>query len=234
MKKRVLIVLAVVMLMFSMAACKGGNGESDVIGKWELTKMSGEGMEVDKETLKSMGMTMTVELKEVGLVALEIVDGRAHELSGLLVRAHGVHRVAEHGQGLKGDHHLIVFHIIANQHQYFFCHNEVSLFEDERGGPAWKENLRPGEASCQERLFQGEHVQKPRDDGLRLQIFQTGAVFPGAGVLVAGTAGQIQMDILMPRGRKPPAAAGGPQNGQGRRAHGNGEMPGREIGRAHV
>ena len=81
MKKRVLIVLAVVMLMFSMAACKGGNGESDVIGKWELTKMSEEGMEVDKETLKSMGMTMTVELKEGGKAVVSVSGEEDEEVN---------------------------------------------------------------------------------------------------------------------------------------------------------
>lgn len=81
MKKRVLIILAVVMLMFSMVACKGGSGESDVIGKWELTKMSGEGMEFDKETLKSMGMVMTVELKEGGKAVISMTGEDDEEVS---------------------------------------------------------------------------------------------------------------------------------------------------------
>ncbi|MNF04965.1 hypothetical protein D3C80_2045950 [compost metagenome] len=56
----------------------------------------------------------------VGLVAFEIVDRRAHRLSGGFVRAHGVHAMANHLQGLERHHHFIVFDVIADQHQNFF------------------------------------------------------------------------------------------------------------------
>src|ERR1039457_4558170 len=64
-------------------------------------------------------------LLTVGLVALEIVDGGAHRIAGPLVRTDGMNDMADHEERLKGHHHLVVLHIIANQHQKFFdSHDE--------------------------------------------------------------------------------------------------------------
>jgi hypothetical protein len=57
----------------------------------------------------------------VGLVAFEVMDRGAHGLAGGLVRAHGVHGVTDHLQGLERHHHFVVFDVIADQHQNFFA-----------------------------------------------------------------------------------------------------------------
>ncbi|MCY1380055.1 hypothetical protein D9M69_678390 [compost metagenome] len=63
----------------------------------------------------------------VGLVAFKVMDRRAHGLAGSLVRANGVHRVADHQQRLERHHHFIVFDVITDQHQNFFrSHGEDS------------------------------------------------------------------------------------------------------------
>ena len=69
----------------------------------------------------------------VGLVALEVVDGGADELAGLLVGADGVDGVADHLQGLKGDHDFVVLDVVANDHEQLrVCHG-ASLSRRRRG-----------------------------------------------------------------------------------------------------
>jgi hypothetical protein len=58
----------------------------------------------------------------VGLVALEVVDRRAHGLASLLVRADRVDAVPGDLQRLKWNHHLVVFNEVSNQHQDLFGH----------------------------------------------------------------------------------------------------------------
>ncbi len=53
----------------------------------------------------------------VGLVAFEVVDGGADVLAGLLVGADGVDDVADHLEGLKGDHDFVVFDVVADEHE---------------------------------------------------------------------------------------------------------------------
>ncbi len=56
----------------------------------------------------------------VGLITFKIMNRSAHGAAGGLVRAHGVHRVADHLQGLERHHHFVVFDVIADQHQNLF------------------------------------------------------------------------------------------------------------------
>ncbi|MNT26145.1 hypothetical protein D3C72_1617000 [compost metagenome] len=62
-------------------------------------------------------------LFRVGLVALEIVDGRLDRLAAFLAGADGMHGMTEHQQGLERHHRFIIFCKIAGQKQNFFrCH----------------------------------------------------------------------------------------------------------------
>ena len=63
----------------------------------------------------------------VGLVALEIMDGGPHGFAGPFIRADGMDDMADHEERLKGNHHLVVFNIVANQHQKFFCSQDEFL-----------------------------------------------------------------------------------------------------------
>jgi hypothetical protein len=53
----------------------------------------------------------------VGLVALEVVDGGADVVPGFLVGADCVDGVTDHLEGLEGNHDLVVFNIVANEHE---------------------------------------------------------------------------------------------------------------------
>ena len=59
----------------------------------------------------------------VGLFAQKIVDGGGNGLTGLLVRADGIHLIAQHAQRLEGDHGLVILGEITAEQQYFLCHN---------------------------------------------------------------------------------------------------------------
>lgn len=62
-------------------------------------------------------------LLRVGLVALEVVDGRGHAVAGLLVRAGRVDGMAHGQQGLEGDHDLVVLAEVADEHEdALACH----------------------------------------------------------------------------------------------------------------
>ena len=68
-----------------------------------------------------------------GLIALEIVNRGADELASLFVWTDGVDGVADHLQGLKGDHDFIVLDVVANDHEQLrVCHG-LSL--SRRAGP---------------------------------------------------------------------------------------------------
>lgn len=54
----------------------------------------------------------------VGLMAIEIVDGRGHKIARLLARADGIYPVAQHRQRLEGNHHFVVFHEVACENEY--------------------------------------------------------------------------------------------------------------------
>jgi len=56
-------------------------------------------------------------LLAVRLISFEVVDGRAHLLTGLLPRTDGVHRMADGLERLEGDHHLVVLGEVADEHQ---------------------------------------------------------------------------------------------------------------------
>lgn len=60
----------------------------------------------------------------IGLIALEIMDGGAHEVSVFLARAHGINPVAQHFKHLEGHHDFVLFHIVADEFQYFL-HNHL-------------------------------------------------------------------------------------------------------------
>ena len=53
----------------------------------------------------------------VRLVALEVVDGRSHELARPLAGTYGVDLVSDHEKHLVGNHHFIVLYEIADEHQ---------------------------------------------------------------------------------------------------------------------
>src|SRR6267142_2854385 len=61
----------------------------------------------------------------VGLVAFEIMDGGANELTGLFSRANRVNGVAHHQQRLERDHHFVVFHVVADDHEDGFLRHGV-------------------------------------------------------------------------------------------------------------
>ena len=62
-------------------------------------------------------------LFRVGLVALEIVDGRLDRLAAFLAGTNGMHGMTEHQQGLEWHHRFIIFCKIAGQKQNFLrCH----------------------------------------------------------------------------------------------------------------
>ena len=62
---------------------------------------------------------VVARLFAVGLVALEVVDGGANLLAGLLVGADRVHAMADHQQRLERHHRLVVLDEIADEHQDF-------------------------------------------------------------------------------------------------------------------
>src|SRR6267378_4940192 len=62
----------------------------------------------------------------VGLVAFEIMDGGANELTRLFARANSVNGVADHQQRLERDHHFVVFNVVADDHQNGVVLHKVS------------------------------------------------------------------------------------------------------------
>ncbi|MNP24544.1 hypothetical protein D3C76_1173140 [compost metagenome] len=64
----------------------------------------------------------------VGLIAFEIVDRSAHRLPGALARAHCMHAMADHLQGLERHHHFVIFNVVANQHQNLLRSHVINSF----------------------------------------------------------------------------------------------------------
>ena len=62
----------------------------------------------------------------VRLIAFEIVDAGGNDVVGFLTGTHGVDSVADHLQRLEGDHHFVVFDVIANEHENGFLGHEAS------------------------------------------------------------------------------------------------------------
>jgi hypothetical protein len=58
----------------------------------------------------------------VGLISLKVVDRRANRLPSLLVRADSIYLVSGNLQRLKGNHHLVIFHKIPDQHENLLRH----------------------------------------------------------------------------------------------------------------
>ena len=56
-------------------------------------------------------------LLRIGLGALEVVDGRGDAVARLLVRADGMHRMADREQRLERHHGLVILGIVADDHQ---------------------------------------------------------------------------------------------------------------------
>jgi hypothetical protein len=66
---------------------------------------------------------VVARLLAVGLVAFEIVHGGAHLFAGLLAGTHGVHRMADHQQGLERHHGFVVLGKVTGEHQDLLgCH----------------------------------------------------------------------------------------------------------------
>lgn len=56
----------------------------------------------------------------VGLRAFEVMDGGLDGVTGLFVRAHRMHRVADGQQRLKRHHGFVVFAVVTTNHQNLF------------------------------------------------------------------------------------------------------------------
>jgi len=75
----------------------------------------------------------------VGLIAFEIVNAGGDEFAGLFAGTNGVDGVAHHLKGFKGDHHFVVFDVVADEHEdRFLGHRASGRLEviecTERGG----------------------------------------------------------------------------------------------------
>ncbi|MNE33452.1 hypothetical protein D3C80_1271220 [compost metagenome] len=55
----------------------------------------------------------------VGLFTLEVMNRGTHGLPRQLFRAHRMHRVAHHAQGLERHHRFVIFDVVAHQHENF-------------------------------------------------------------------------------------------------------------------
>jgi hypothetical protein len=53
----------------------------------------------------------------VGLIAFEVVDGGANTVAGFFIRADCMDGMADHLERLEGNHDLVVFHEVANDHE---------------------------------------------------------------------------------------------------------------------
>jgi hypothetical protein len=60
---------------------------------------------------------VVARLFRVGLVSLEVVDGGADLVAGFLIRADGVDNVADHLESLKGNHDLVIFYVVTDEHE---------------------------------------------------------------------------------------------------------------------
>jgi len=70
---------------------------------------------------------IVTSLLTVGLVALEIVDGGPYQITSPLIRTDGMDDVPYHEKRLEGNHHFVIFNIIANEHEEFLgSHDKCS------------------------------------------------------------------------------------------------------------
>ncbi|PPK43941.1 hypothetical protein B0G57_11013 [Trinickia symbiotica] len=58
----------------------------------------------------------------IGLVALEIVDGRADLVALFFTRRHRVNDTSDDSERLERDHQLVVLHVIASENQDLLRH----------------------------------------------------------------------------------------------------------------
>ena len=63
----------------------------------------------------------------VGLIALKIVDGGAHLFALFLARAHSIHCMAHHLQGLERNHDFVVLNKIAGEQQQLCRFHRIHL-----------------------------------------------------------------------------------------------------------
>ncbi|MNI75363.1 hypothetical protein D3C73_1315050 [compost metagenome] len=71
---------------------------------------------------------VVARLLAVRLLAFKIVDRRAHRLARDFLRAHRMHRVAHHAQGLERHHRLVVLDVVAHQHENLLCSHRIHSF----------------------------------------------------------------------------------------------------------
>ena len=69
---------------------------------------------------REIQLEIVAELFGVALIAFEIVDAGTDELAGSFSGADRVNGVADHHQSLVGDHHFVVFDVVADEHQDLF------------------------------------------------------------------------------------------------------------------
>ena len=68
--KIMLSALLIVSLLVCLVACGGSKGPS---GKYNLVSMESDGMTIDGDTLKSMGMEVTIEFKDDGTGTIDFM-----------------------------------------------------------------------------------------------------------------------------------------------------------------
>jgi len=88
--------------IFGRAA--SGNHESVVVFRFDAIEFG-----VEREIVAA--------LFRVGLIALEVVNAGGNELAGFFAGTNGVDGVADHLKRFKGDHHFVVFDVVADEHE---------------------------------------------------------------------------------------------------------------------
>src|ERR1700728_1600806 len=70
---------------------------------------------------------VVASLFAIGLVPLEVVDGCPDRVANLLLRTDGINDMPHHAQRLEGNHHFVIFNVIANEHEDLLdSHDECS------------------------------------------------------------------------------------------------------------
>lgn len=72
MKKKIMIVVTILVMCLTFAACSGGSDENSYVGTWKAVNADMEGLEMSIEEL--MGGEMTFELKDGGECIVSIMD----------------------------------------------------------------------------------------------------------------------------------------------------------------
>ena len=74
MKKRVMAMLLLCVMAFSLVACGGSSGGSAFAGEWKIESMEAEGMKIEKDMLSMMGMDdITMKITEDGKVTMNML-----------------------------------------------------------------------------------------------------------------------------------------------------------------